>query len=56
MYTKDSEGARKVRRVAATMAVENMAISQEMAEKLLAVSRGEMTTDDIRAELRKKYE
>ncbi len=55
MYTKDSEAARKVRRVAATMAAEGMPLEEEFVLKLLAVARGERTTEDLRKELLEKY-
>ncbi len=55
MYVKDSPEARKVRRVAATMAVEGMPLEEEFVKKLLSVARGEMTSDELRREIMEKY-
>ena len=42
-------------KLAATMAIEDMYVSKEFIEKLLKVSNGEMTTDDLIKELNDKY-
>lgn len=55
MIIKNTETGRKVRQVAATMAISDMYLSKEFIEKLLKVSNGEMTTDDLIQELNDKY-
>ena len=55
MIIKNTEAGRKVQQVAATMAIEDMYVSKEFIEKLLKVSNGEMTTDDLIKELNDKY-
>ena len=52
---KNTEAGRKVQQVATTMAIEDMYLSKEFIEKLLKVSNGEMTTDDLIQELNNKY-
>lgn len=55
MIIKNTESGRQVQRVAATMAISDMYVSKEFIEKLLKVSEGEMTTDDLIQELNDKY-
>ena len=55
MIIKNTEAGRKVQQVATTMAIEDMYLSKEFIEKLLTVSNGEMTTDDLIQELNNKY-
>ncbi len=55
MIVKNTEAGRKVQQVAATMAISDMYVSKEFIEKLLKVSEGEMTTDDLIQELNDKY-
>lgn len=55
MIIENTEAGRKVQRVAATMAIEDMYVSKEFIEKLLKVNKGEMTTDDLIQELNEKY-
>lgn len=55
MIIKNTEAGRKVQQVTATMAIEDMYVSKEFIEKLLKVSNGEMTTDDLIQELNDKY-
>ena len=55
MIIKNTEAGRIVQRVAATMAIEDMYLSNEFIEKLLKVNNGEMTTDDLIKELNDKY-
>ena len=55
MIIKNTEAGRKVQQVAATMAISDMYLSKEFIEKLLKVSNGEMTTDDLIQELNNKY-
>lgn len=55
MIIENTEAGRIVQRVAATMAISDMYLSKEFIEKLLKVSNGEMTTDDLIQELNNKY-
>lgn len=55
MIIKNTEAGRKVRQVAATIAISDMYLSKEFIEKLLKVSNGELTTDDLIQELNDKY-
>ena len=55
MIIKNTKAGRKVQQVAATMAISDMYVSKEFIEKLLKVSNGEMTTDDLIQELNDKY-
>ena len=55
MIIKNTESGRKVQQVTATMAISDMYVSKEFIEKLLKVSEGEMTTDDLIKELNDKY-
>ena len=55
MFIKNTEAGRIVQRVAATMAIEDMYVSKEFIEKLLKVSNGEMTSEELRKEVLKEY-
>ena len=55
MIIKNTEAGRIVQRVAATMAIEDMYVSKEFIEKLLKVSNGEMTSEQLRKEVLKEY-
>ena len=55
MIIKNTEAERKVQQVAATMAIEDMYVSKEFIEKLLKVSNGEMTSEQLRKEVLKEY-
>ena len=55
MIIKNTEAGRKVQQVAATMAIEDMYVSKEFIEKLLKVSEGEMTSEELRQEVLKEY-
>ena len=54
MIIKNTEAGRIVQRVAATMAIEDMYVSKEFIEKLLKVSNGEMTSEELRKEVLKE--
>ena len=51
----DEAMRRKVQQVAATMAISDMFLSKEFIEKLLKVSNGEMTSEQLRKEVLKEY-
>lgn len=55
MIIKNTEAGRIVQQVAATMAIEDMYLSKEFIEKLLKVSNGEMTSEQLRKEVLKEY-
>ena len=55
MIIDNTEAGRQVQRVAATMAISDVYVSKEFIEKLLKVSKGEMTTEDLIQELNEKY-
>ena len=55
MIIKNTEAGRIVQQVAATMAIEDMYVSKEFIEKLLKVSNGEMTSEELRQEVLKEY-
>ena len=55
MIIKNTEAGRQVQRVAATMAISDMYVSKEFIEKLLKVSEGEMTSEELRQEVLKEY-
>lgn len=55
MFIKNTEAGRIVQQVAATMAIEDMYLSKEFIEKLLKVSNGEMTSEELRQEVLKEY-
>ena len=55
MIIENTEAGRIVQRVAATMAIEDMYVSKEFIEKLLKVSNGEMTSEELRKEVLKEY-
>jgi hypothetical protein len=50
--TKDNQD---LKRVSATMAIENMFLSRDFINEMLKVSSGEKTTDELRKEVIKKY-
>lgn len=55
MIIKNTESGRQVQRVAATMAISDMYVSKEFIEKLLKVSNGEITSEQLRKEVLKEY-
>ena len=55
MIIKNTEAGRIVQQVAATMAISDMYVSKEFIEKLLKLSNGEMTSEELRKEVLKEY-
>lgn len=55
MIVPDSEAARAVRAVAATLAIEDMHISEDYAKKLLCVTSGEMDVEELIQEVKQEY-
>ena len=54
MIIENTEAGRIVQRVA-TMAISDMYVSKAFIEKLLKVSNGEMTSEQLRKEVLKEY-
>ena len=55
MFIENTEAGRIVQQVAATMAISDMYVSKDFIEKLLKVSNGEMTSEELRKEVLKEY-
>lgn len=55
MWVKDTEAARKVQQVAATMAIEDMYLSEEFVLKLIDVAEGRRTCEELRKEVLDNY-
>ena len=46
---------KEIMNVAATMAIENMFLSEEFLNEIIKVKKGEKTFDELRQEVRKQY-
>ena len=55
MIVENTKQNRDVQYVVATMAIENMYLSNDFIKELLKVSRGEKTTEELRQEVIKQY-
>lgn len=55
MIVKNTKGAEDVKKVVATMAIEDMYLSKEFVEELIKVANGEKTSEELRQEIIKKY-
>ncbi len=55
MLVKDTKESRKIRSVAATMAIENMYLSEAFIQELMKVENGEKTSEELRQEVIRKY-
>lgn len=55
MVVKNTAGARQVKNVVSTMAIEDMYLNKEFVKELLKVSNGEKTSEQLRQEVLKKY-
>jgi len=55
MIVKNTKATRNVKKVAATMAVEDMALSKEFVNELMKVANGEKTSEELRQEVIKKH-
>ena len=55
MEVLDTKAARDIKKVVSTMAIENMFFSKDFIEKMMKVSDGELSSEDIRQEVLKKY-
>ena len=55
MVIANTNSMKRIRNVVATMAIEDMYLSKEFVNKLIKVSNGEKTSDQLRQEVIKKY-
>ena len=55
MTYKEKENLLKIQNVTATMAIEGMYFNRDFLQKMMQVSRGELTTEKVRQEVIKKY-
>ena len=55
MIVENTKQNRDVQYVVATMAIENMYLSNDLIKDLLKVSRGEKTSEELRQEVIKQY-
>lgn len=55
MTIKNTKETRDLRNVVATMAIENMYLSETFVEKLVKVANGEKTSEQLRQEVIRKY-
>lgn len=55
MTYKEKENLLKIQNVTATMAIEGMYFNCDFLQKMMQVSRGELTTEEVRQEVIKKY-
>ena len=46
---------KEIMNVAATMAIENMVLSEDFLNEIIKVKKGEKTYDELRQEVRKQY-
>ncbi len=55
MLVENTKGNRDLKRVTASMAIENMFFSESFIKEMIKVSNGEKTTEELRQEIIKKY-
>ena len=55
MTYKEKENLLKIQNVTATMAIEGMYFNRDFLQKMMQVSRGELTPEEVRQEVIKKY-
>ena len=55
MIVENNDEMRKIQNVVAIMAIENMYLDEEFVNKLIKVSNGEMTSEELRQEVIAKY-
>ena len=55
MIVENTKESRSVKNVTATMALENMYLSEEFVNELLKVDKGEKSSEQLRQEVIKKY-
>lgn len=55
MEVLNTQAAREVQRVVSSMAIEDMYFPKEFIEKMLKVANGELSSEEVRREVIKKY-
>lgn len=55
MILENTKENRELKRVASTMAIENMFISRDFLKEMIKVTKGEKTSEELRQEIIKKY-
>lgn len=55
MLVENTKQTREIRDAVASLAIENMYVSQDFIEELIKVSNGEKTSEELRQEVIKKY-
>ena len=55
MWVKNTEAARKVQQVVASMAIEGMYLSEEFILKLIEAGEGKRTYEELRKEILNEY-
>ncbi len=55
MEIENTKSNQQLAQVVASMAIEEMYVSQDFVQELLKVSKGEKTTEELRQEVIKKY-
>lgn len=55
MILENTEENQELKRVSATMAIENMFLSRDFINEMLKVPSGEKTSDELRKEVIKRY-
>lgn len=55
MIVKNTEVTRSIKRVAATMAVEDMYLDEDFIKEMIKVGEGKKTSEEVRQEIIKKY-
>ena len=55
LVVKNTKENRALQQVVATMAIEDMYFDEDFLEKMLQVSKGEKTTEEIIEEIKREY-
>ena len=55
MLVENTQQTREIRDAVASLAIENMYVSQDFIKELIKVSNGEKTSEELRQEVIKKY-
>jgi hypothetical protein len=55
MYIENDYATRQIKDVASTMAIEDMYLSKEFILKMVEVARGNMSSEQLRQEVIRKY-
>lgn len=55
MILENTQKNREIKKVVATMAIENMYFSEDFLNEIVKISKGEKTYEELRQEVIKKY-